>query len=354
MTYPPPPGYPGGPPQDPYGQQQPDPYGQQYPPAGAPYGQQPDPYGQQQPDPYGQQQPDPYGQPPQSDPYGQQQPDPYGQQPQYPSPGQGGGYSPEPSYPMSGVPMSGQPMTGQPMMGPTSGPPGQQPPMGGYNPMFPQQPKKNNTPMIVGVVLGVVLLLGVGAVLFAVLGSGDDEPGDDIASQSPSVEPSVSESPSEDPADNRVGYQDFGVDWTGSYEGMDLSATFVEGWDYDDCSAVESGGALTSAGCEYAFEVIHEAEGGDLRIAQLVFAFPDEGSASSLESDIEIEEFEESYRFRSEGFITDYEEGLWWSEAAGRFAIVTIATRTDALDATTLENYLYGKSDDTMYTLSGL
>jgi hypothetical protein len=109
------------------------------PPYGGQYGQ-PGPYGQPgQPGP-----PGAYGQPAQPGPYGQPspQPGPYGQ------PGQPGPYGP----PGGGFPPGGP---------------------GGYGP-YGQPPKKNSAlPWIIVAV--VVVLVGVGAVLFFTLRGGDDD-----------------------------------------------------------------------------------------------------------------------------------------------------------------------------------
>ncbi|SDK11567.1 hypothetical protein SAMN04488074_104283 [Lentzea albidocapillata subsp. violacea] len=110
-----------------YPPQQPGPYGQQ-PPQQPGYGQQPQPGYGQQPGQYGQQPPPGYG----------QQPGQYGQQP------------------------FGQPY-GQP--GGFGGPP----------------PKKSNTGLIIGVVVGVLVLVG-GGITAAVLLSGDSGSGDNTAS----------------------------------------------------------------------------------------------------------------------------------------------------------------------------
>ncbi|ANZ42088.1 hypothetical protein BBK82_45315 [Lentzea guizhouensis] len=151
MTYPP--QQPG-----PHGQQpQPGgPYGQQ-PPQQPGYGQQPQPgYGQPQPG-YGQQPPQPgYGAPqpgygqPQQDPFGHQGPPSGGFQQQPPS----GGFGQQGPYGQPGPYGQQQPGFGGPGYG---GPP----------------PKKSNTGLIIGVVIGVLVLVG-GGITAAVLLSGSD------------------------------------------------------------------------------------------------------------------------------------------------------------------------------------
>ncbi|MEV6239553.1 hypothetical protein [Lentzea sp. NPDC051838] len=134
-----------------YPPQQPGPYGQQP----NPYGQQPQqpPYGQPQPG-YGQQPPPGYGQQPQPG-YGQPQQDPFGQQ----GPQSGG-------FPQQGY---GQPQYGQ------------QPGYGGPGGFGGPPPKKSNTGLIIGVIVGVLVLVG-GGVTAAVLLSGDDKPSNTASS----------------------------------------------------------------------------------------------------------------------------------------------------------------------------
>ena len=359
MTYPPPPpGYPGGQPHDPYGQQ-PDPYGQP-----SPYGQQPppDPYGQQPP-------PDPYGQQPQyHDPYAPQ-PDPYASHAPTSGPAAGGGWgSPPQSGPAGGynpsAPMT--PMSGPPGHTPMSGPPGQphmggppgQPPMGGgmgpQQPMFgmpPQPEKKNNTGIIVGAVLGVVLLLAVGTVLVFTLG-GDDEPvTTQPTTEEPTEGPSEDPTPSEDPGPETVSYLDFASSWSGDYQGESLSATYVNGWDYASCSEIAIGSTLEDEGCQYAVEVVHEAEGGDFRIGQMILALEDSTSAGTLQTDLNSDEFQDDYIFKTESMISNFEEGLWIADPAGSFVVITVVTRSSSGDTDLVEPYLYARADETTSTL---
>ncbi|ADD42065.1 hypothetical protein [Stackebrandtia nassauensis] len=150
MTYPPPPGVPGDPGQQPM----PDPYapgGGYAPPPSDPYG--PPPQG----DPYGAPQGDPYGAPPQ-DPYGTPPPDAYG------------------SPPMSGVPMS----PGAPGMAPDPYTQAPMPGMPGQQPSFlgGQPPKKSNLGWILGGVGGaavLIILVVVGIVLVNSGGGGSDD-----------------------------------------------------------------------------------------------------------------------------------------------------------------------------------
>ena len=329
MTYPPPPpGHPGGHPQDPYGlqPQQPDPYGQQpqFPPANDPYAPQPDPYGQAPvsgtPDGGG------WGSPPQSAP--------------------AGGYPPNPMDPMGGQPgMPGQPggMPGQPPMG--------QPPMFG---MPPQPPKKSNTGIIVGAVIGVVALLGLATVLVFTLGGDDDkvttEPSSDTTSADPSDEPSddpTSEDPVEETVD--VSYFDFATSWTGSYGGDSLSAEYYTGWDYPTCADVANSSVLETEGCQYGVEVVHEIDNGDdeMRVSQMLLVFDESASTFSLATDLNKAEFEADYRFQSDSFVPGYAGGLWLVDSTGPFVVITVVSWLVDSDEELAESYLYGKTDDT-------
>jgi hypothetical protein len=161
-----------------------------------PYGQpgQPGPYGQQpgqpgQPGQYGQP-----GQPGQPGQYGQPgQPGQYGQpgQPQYGQPGQPGQYG-QPGQPQYGQPgQFGQPQYGQPGFG---GP-------GGYG-----QPPQKKSPLPWIIAAAVVVLAGVGVLLFFLL-RGDDEPTNNAGSTtgaSSSTAESTSESTSESSAETSM------------------------------------------------------------------------------------------------------------------------------------------------------
>jgi hypothetical protein len=145
-------------------QQPPGDWGGQQP-AGQPYerGQQPD-YGA--PLEYGQQ---PGGYP--DDPSWTPQSDP---QHSYQPPTSGAAYQPQQYPPMSAGPMSGPPMAGQPW-------PPQQPP-----------PARSGPPVWLFAVLGVVVVLALGAGAFFVFGpDGGDDPGDDSGRDSPSASSSA-------------------------------------------------------------------------------------------------------------------------------------------------------------------
>ncbi|MET9232307.1 hypothetical protein [Lentzea sp. NPDC003310] len=111
-----------------------------------------DPNYPQQPGPYG---PPPGGQPQQ--PYGQQ---PYGQQP-----GQPGPYGPPPQQGYPGQP--GDPYAQQP--GQYGPPPGQ--PLGQPMPYGPP-PKKSGAGKIIGSIIGIVVLVGVGILVKALISGG--------------------------------------------------------------------------------------------------------------------------------------------------------------------------------------
>lgn len=130
-----------------YGQQQ-EPYGQGQP---AGYGQsQRDPYGQPQQDPYGQQ-PGQYGQPPQ-DQYGQPQ-NPYGQPPPYGQPaGNPYGDAQQPWY-ATGV-------TG---------------PIGAGAPQPPVKRRRAGWKTALLIIVGLILLLCVGSIIFAITPYGSDQ-----------------------------------------------------------------------------------------------------------------------------------------------------------------------------------
>jgi len=224
--------------------------------------------------------------------------------------------------------------------------------MGPYGPAMPQPQKSGNTGLVVGAVIGVVLLLGLGTFLVLTLG-GDDggTPTGQQSSQSADPTDEPSDDPSEDPEPETVSYQDYAVSWSGSYEGASLSAEFYNGWDYTSCSDVAYGSVLADAGCQYEFEIIHEAEGGDVRVSQLVLAMEDSSQAIDLQTDLDVAEFEEDYRFQTESLIAAYEQGLWIADKSGSFVILTVATRTTGVDEDTMTNYLYGKADDTINDL---
>lgn len=172
------------------------------PPPGGGYGQ--DPYGQQQPyggtDPYGQQPQQPqyggqpqYGQP--TDPYGQPQPpaDPYGQPPAY-------GHT-DPYNPTSAPPSYGP--TSAPPYGPTSAPPSPYgPPQPQYAQPMPMAPQKSSSsgPLIAGIIVLVVLVLGGGAIWYFA-SQGGDTPSANPTTKPTTASPTPSPTPTEDPVD---------------------------------------------------------------------------------------------------------------------------------------------------------
>ncbi|MEV4614526.1 hypothetical protein AB0K43_18295 [Kitasatospora sp. NPDC049258] len=117
-------------------------------------------YGQGQGQQYPQgQPPQPYGQPP----YGAPQPG-YGQPPQYGAPAPQPGYG----YPQQPVPQYGAPQPGYPNAAP------QQPQYGGG---YPQPPRKGNTGLVVGLVIGALVLVGGGLVAMKLTDKGSSDGG---------------------------------------------------------------------------------------------------------------------------------------------------------------------------------
>ncbi|MER5864615.1 hypothetical protein [Kitasatospora sp. NPDC002040] len=153
-------------PEPPYGQPpQPGTYGAPQPPQ-QPYGQPPQQYGYPpQPQPAAA----PYGapQPPQQ-PYGQPQEPQYGAPPQYGVPPQ---FGQDPQY--GQAPPYGQP----PQYGAPQHQYGQQPPPYGqhqYGGPMPGEPRRSNTGLIIGLVIGAVVLVGGGGLIWAL--SSSDSP----------------------------------------------------------------------------------------------------------------------------------------------------------------------------------
>lgn len=244
MTYPPPPGVPGDPGQQPM----PDPYapgGGYPPPQGDPYGQPPTG------DPYGQPPMDPYGQPPAADPYGQPPQDPYG------------------SPPMSGVPMS----PGAPGMAPDPYTQAPMPGMPGQQPSFlgGQPPQKSNLGWILGGVGGAAVLIIIVVIGIVVLNSGgsDDSAGGggDETSNSATGE----EQPSSEGGDSGGGSGDYKVT-KGMCEQVDTSGvpssvglTSLDDITIDDemyCSSTMSSNSSIISVKGKAFASAEEAEAG--------------------------------------------------------------------------------------------
>ncbi|GLZ31600.1 hypothetical protein Lesp02_37880 [Lentzea sp. NBRC 105346] len=149
--------------------------------------QQPGPYGQQPQPGYGQQ---PYGQPPQQPgPYGQQ---PYGQQPGY------GQQQPPQGY--------GQPPYGY-------GPP----------------PKKTNTGLVVGVIIGVLVL--VGGVIGVVAMNSDGGSGSSASGNSGSTNTNSNSSGGSDDADAKQAAEEYFAASASRNESKVKSLTCKEVWD---------------------------------------------------------------------------------------------------------------------------
>jgi hypothetical protein len=293
-----------------------------YPPPGPGYpdgGYEPQQYPQQQP---GWTAPDPAA--------GQQDPYAYGAQP----------YA---QQPVSGA--YGQPPVS---VTPISGPHGYDNPMLGM-PAAPQPPAASNTPLITTLVVGAVALLGLGAVLVFTLGGTDDDGSDNAASgASQSASESASPSPDEasaspTEADDGIAdlsYAEFDDDWKDS--AGDASATYVNGWDYTGCTKFEDGSSLTDRGCEYGVEVAYEAEDGEMKLANIFMGMTDADAASDAVTDMKDGEFV----LREDGYIYDFEYGMWQADSVDNIVIITVVTGTKKIDDSTGDEYLEAMNAD--------
>jgi len=263
---------------------------------------------------------------PQNDPYAQQSPT-YG-------PPQGSGpYTPQP---MSGVPMSPGPQ-GPPL--PPQGVPQQLPP--------PPTPSKG--PLIAGIAVGAAVLIGL-AIVIVVSMDKPKEPSADPTDPAPTVteqQPSPTEdvTPTDEaPSGDRLSYTEYAHDWDFAFDGVELSATYQNGWDYEDCSAVETEGALTALGCEYAFEVTHRAEDDQLYLTTLVLSMPDETTATQVAKDKAI--VDGDFALQSESSLSDYSYGKWRTNSGSHFVVLTICTATDQVSEEKADEYLDNRAWD--------
>ena len=303
-----------------------------------------------------------------------------GQQPQQPPPGYGQqpGYSAPYSDPMAppygSGPPTGQmpPASGMPYQQPVSSVPGayQQPvssvpgyqqPYGapGYQqaygaPGFPPPQGPSKAPLIVALALAAVVVLGIGVALVFVLG-GSDEPHpvsatgspSASASPSPSPSPSPSESPSEDSGE-RLSYQEYDDDWDFKLGATELSADYVKGWDYEDCTEFERGGALSDEGCEYGVEVSYKAEGGKVKISNLFLVMSDQDAAEELNRDIDDKDF----TLHKESYLKDFSYGKWQRKFSGKYVVVTICTAAKSVSKEKAGKYLHYMNADMTAALS--
>ncbi|GAA1179501.1 hypothetical protein F4556_004814 [Kitasatospora gansuensis] len=226
--------------------------GQQYPQGQPPQQPQP-PYGQPpQQQPYGAPPQPPYGQPPQSygyPPQAQPPAGPYGAPPQQPGPPQFGKPQEQPPAPQFGQP---QPPYGQPQAPQFGAPPqfGQAPQYGAPQPPYGQQPQpygqpqfggpmpeqpKSRTGLVIGLVVGAVVLVGGGGLVWALtssdspVGAGSSTTGK-FKLAAPATLPGgytlkTSKDAPGDPKESGKGYS--------SYDGG-LVATYVKGKDATD------------------------------------------------------------------------------------------------------------------------
>ncbi len=263
-----------------------------------------------QPDP-GQQPVPPYGAPGGQPGFGAQPPG-YGA----PQPGYG---APPPGY---GAP---QPGYGQPGWGAPPPPPGQS---SGKGPL-------------IGLLVGALVIVIAVAVVVAFMVSQNDDPPIADPSPSPSVTPSEeSPSPDDSPTTDPISYEDFEDDW--SYAG--LTADYVDGWDYEDCTEFENDDALTDLGCEYGIEVTYEAEDSELKLTQLILVMTDEDAADVVVDDESIDY--EDFEVQSEGVISDFSYGKWLATDSGPYIVITVCTATSKVKETTANNYLDFSNDD--------
>ncbi|AYF78299.1 hypothetical protein D7D52_35755 [Nocardia yunnanensis] len=242
----------------------------------------------------------------------------------------------------------------QPGQAPGFAPPvgyGQQP---GYGqPGFPP-PRKSNTGLIIGIVLGAVVLLAIAAGAIVLVAKKDDSA--QVAATTTTAAqltapattrkgaPTTSKAA---PAGKRFSYTEYGKDWDYKFGGVALQAKYVSGRDYDTCAPIEDAGKLTGLGCKYASEMAWKSENGGLMLTQLVLTMADVDKAASA-----VDSFDDQDLVLPDGsYIADFEVGKWMNGEQGTFLVVTEVTTTAAVDEPTAEKYLENRHNDTVGAL---
>ena len=213
----------------------------------------------------------------------------------------------------------------------------------------PQPPKSSKAPLIMVLVLFIVLVLGVGTVFFLIndkdpqtttTASDKNGPSSSATSdtESSKSEPEPSESTTEpDPGSGTsMSESDYG-DWNYKMGDFKLSADKIDGWDYEDCSSVESDGALTDLGCESALEVAYETEDGDMRLSMLMFMMSDADAATKA-ADGEIDETD--YRLHKGSYIKDFDYGKQRTGSSSEIVVLVVATATANVAEADADEYL--------------
>ena len=225
---------------------------------------------------------------------------------------------------------------------------------GGGSPM-PPAGRRNPVPIVVVVVLTVALVAGMITVLVALSGT-KEEPVTPAAPNPSTVAPSTpgptsasptSPNPTESSSEPGEGRATLPAelpseaeldDWHFQYGAKELYAKKVAGTDYPSCAEVDPNGTLTDQGCIAAVEVDWEALDGDLTLATIILAMPDDSIALEIgmpgvipESDVEAH-FPDPVASPANTGIKTRGEGI--------LVVITAWEAADSVSQDTLDEYI--------------
>lgn len=235
---------------------------------------------------------------------------------------------------------------------PPPGPPGFGPYGGGYG----GPPKKSKVGLVVGLVaLAVALIVGI-VVTAVVVAAGDDD-GDKKAGKDPSstsssiateatsqpteassaTTPATPYSPSDDTGDDVHGdvkTSDFPGDWNFKFGDVEHDAKLLDQWDYDTCSPVEEGSALTTQRCEYAAQWNYSALNGKARLTHIFLVFDTERHAKAAQAKMDDEDFD----LRDESVFPNFVQGKFNTSVYGNIVGITVGTTKVKVDEKRLQS----------------
>ncbi|MEU2122187.1 hypothetical protein [Nocardia niwae] len=217
-------------------------------------------------------------------------------------------------------------------------------------------PPKRGTGVIVALAVGVVAVLvavGIGVSVHSrVQGHAQAETTSaettTRAGGFPSTRPARPAPGGTRPSSGRLSYTEYAKDWDFRFDRVELHAEWVDGRDHADCHPIEAAGKLTGLGCVYAAELVYRAEGGALMLTQFVLGMADQGRAAAAKDRFT----DADLTLRPGSYIKGYATGKWKDGSEKEFVVVTLATATGAVDASTVEKYLRYRHADTIGALA--
>lgn len=217
-------------------------------------------------------------------------------------------------------------------------------------------PPKNNSGLIVGIVFGVIALLVVTAGIAVVATRDSSRSATQAgATSAPGPAPAVptasgsAVAPPTGPATGtHLSYHEYEGNWDFKFGDVEMHADWVKGRDYPTCSDIEDTGKLTALGCQYAAELVLEAEGGALMLTQFILGMSSAQAAQAAPGKYT----DADLKLRPGSYVDHFTIGKWKDDAEKEFVVITFATANGAVDEATAEKYLKYRHADIIGALA--